>query len=99
MDDSLRSKKHRQTAQESKKCKGSHLVNLNWIFTGKGSPFLPDFEIKYEFDQDSQRIMEMIYLMEHCPQVRYDMLKNFSELKDTKEEMIKKYLPTKKNKE
>ncbi len=54
-------------------------VNLNWIFTGKGSPFLPDFEIKYEFDQDSQRIMEMIYLMEHCPQVRYEMLKNFSE--------------------
>ncbi len=43
--------------------------------------------------------MEMIYLMEHCPQVRSEMLKNFSELRASKEEMIKKYLPTKKTEE
>ncbi len=68
-------------------------VNLNWIFTGKGSPFLPGFEIKYDFGQDSQRIMEMIYLMEHCPQVRYEMLRLFLNVREANEERIKKYLP------
>lgn len=73
-------------------------VNIHWILTGKGALFMPYFEFKWDFGQDSQRIMEMIYLMEQSPSVRYEMLAHFIKFLDSNKDMIKDLLPEKLNK-
>ena len=55
-------------------------VNLNWIFSGKGSMF-DDFEINWDFGKDNERVKELIYLLENSPLIRYEVLTNFLQIK------------------
>jgi len=68
-------------------------VNLNWLFTGKGGMFIPEFELKWDFGKDSITILKMIYLIENWEMLRYDMLGHFLKFLDENEDKIKKYLP------
>ena len=68
-------------------------VNLNWLFTGKGGMFTPEFELKWDFGKDSKTILKMIYLIENWEMLRYDMLGHFLKFLDENEDKIKKYLP------
>lgn len=71
-------------------------VNLNWIYTGKGAMFLPDFELNFDFGRDSESILEMIYLVENCEFVRFEILSHYIKLRDENKDKIKDYLPGKK---
>lgn len=67
-------------------------LNLNWLFTGKGGMFIPEFELKWDFGKDSKTILKMIYLIENWEMLRYDMLRHFLKFLDTNEDKIKKYI-------
>jgi len=67
-------------------------VNLNWVFTGMGAMFNPDFEIKWDFGQDTQRVLDLVYLIENSPEVRYIMLANFIDLEKNQKHVIQRCL-------
>ncbi|MCK4762111.1 MAG: helix-turn-helix transcriptional regulator [Candidatus Aminicenantes bacterium] len=64
-------------------------VNLNWIFTGKGSMFLPGYELTWDFGKDNEEIEEMIYLIENSSFFRHEVLRYFMKLKAENKEELK----------
>ncbi len=70
-------------------------VNINWILTGRGSMFVPSFEITYDFGPERERTMEMIYLMEQSELIRYEMLAHFVRFKEMNKEIIESTLSNK----
>lgn len=67
-------------------------VNLHWIFTGKGLMFMSPVELSWNFGQDNERIREMIYLLEHSPVIRYDILTAFIKSVDKNNDYVKDLL-------
>jgi len=53
-------------------------LNLNWLFTGKGAMFLPDFEIKWDFGKDTPTAMKLVYMLENHDEFRFSALGFFS---------------------
>jgi len=51
-------------------------ININWIFSGKGSMFL-DFEIKLDFGEDNKIIKELFHLLGKFPVLRYEILRHY----------------------
>lgn len=68
-------------------------VNLNWVFTGKGAMFSPSFELRWDFGKDTKTVLKLIYLLENCDILRFEMLKDFAQYLDSNYDKIKKYLP------
>lgn len=60
-------------------------VNINWIFTGKGTKIL-DYEIKMDFGEDNERIKDMIQLLEKNPFLRYEILGCYLKFKEGKKD-------------
>jgi len=67
-------------------------INLNWVFTGKGAMVLPDFEIKWDFGQDTLLAQKLIYLLERSPEVRFSVLAFFARILETQKDSIENYL-------
>lgn len=67
-------------------------INIDWIYTGKGAMLLPDFELKFEFGKDSERVLEMIYLIENCEFVRFEILSYYLKFRDENKDKIDKFL-------
>ena len=65
-------------------------INLNWIFTGKGSMF--DLGTNLDFGKDNDIFKEMLYLLDNVPPIRLQIFQYFLELKHSKKELIKEYL-------
>jgi len=70
-------------------------VNLNWIFIGSGPMFNPDFEIKWDFGLDTRLVLELVYLLEHSPEIRYGILGHFLGLKNSQKGLVETYLQEK----
>ena len=62
-------------------------ININWIFSGKGSMFL-DYEIKFDFGQDNESIKELIRLLEKFPLFRYEILRHYFDFKANNKDLI-----------
>jgi len=73
-------------------------VNLNWVFTGTGAMFNPDFEIKWDFGQDTQRVFDMVYLLENSPEIRYMIMIHFMDIMESKKTVVDKYLKSRQKK-
>lgn len=71
-------------------------IDINWILTGKGSMYSPGIDIKWDFGKDNDYIMEMIYLLNEAPGIRYEILRDYSKIRNNNAEQIKKYLEPKK---
>ena len=72
-------------------------VNLNWIFTGKGSMFA-DFEINWDFGKDNELVKQLIYLLENSPLIRFEVLNNFLKIKNKQRKAIESILEEMKTK-
>ena len=70
-------------------------VDINWILTGKGAMFLPEFDLTWDFGKNSKTIMEMFYLIEKEELVQFEMLTHFLKLKALHSEKLEKILKTK----
>jgi len=73
-------------------------VNLNWVFTGTGAMFNPDFEIKWDFGQDTQRVFDIVYLLEKSPEIRYMIMIHFMDILRSKKTVVDSYLQSRKKK-
>ena len=62
-------------------------VNLNWIFTGKGSMFT-DYEITWDFGKDNETLKDMLYLIENSREMRIAIFQSFINLKKNRKEHI-----------
>ncbi|MCK4762113.1 MAG: helix-turn-helix transcriptional regulator [Candidatus Aminicenantes bacterium] len=60
---------------------GKFRVNLNWVFTGKGSMFLPGYELTWDFGKDNKEVAELLYLLENSSYFRHEILRYTAKLK------------------
>ncbi len=67
-------------------------INLNWIITSRGSMLAPGFDLTWKYGEDSERVLEMIYLMENSDRLRYEILCRYVEVKDLNEELVESVL-------
>ncbi len=71
-------------------------INLNWIVTGTGSMLAPGFDLTWKFGEDSKRILELIYMLEHCDILRYEILGRYSEFRESHRELLESILSRRK---
>ncbi len=70
-------------------------VNINYIFKCEGSMFLPKIEIKGDFGADTEKVSELIKLMENLDLVRYEMLSHFIKFKTENRKVIEELIKEK----
>jgi len=71
-------------------------VNANWVLTGKGQMFLQGYEIDDSFGTDTQRIADMLYLMNKSEPLRLKILADVSRIKTENLELVKSVMPEEK---
>lgn len=72
-------------------------VNLNYVFSGKGSMFLSGSAPKKEpTSSDDANFQEMIYMLENVPIVKYALMAEYLLFKSKHTDTINKVLETKK---
>lgn len=70
-------------------------VNLNYIFTGSGDPFISADSGKvsqYEFGKYEEEINDLLFHMAHIPNAKFAVLQFFTEYKENMDDFIKAYL-------
>lgn len=63
-------------------------LNLNWLFTGSGSMFMPPIDLKWDFGKDNEEIREMIYLLENSSYFRHEILRQARMIKHKDKNII-----------
>ena len=63
-------------------------LNLNWLFTGSGSMFMPPIDLKWDFGKDNEDIREMIYLIDNSSYFRHEILRQARRIKHTDKKII-----------
>lgn len=67
-------------------------VNINFIFKGKGTMFLPETEMKLEMGKDKDKVKDMLFHMEHVEFIRYSILSHFMKFKAENKKVINEIL-------
>jgi transcriptional regulator with XRE-family HTH domain len=70
-------------------------VNLNWIFTGNGPMFVQEMDIKWNLGEDSQTLLELVYVVENNAYARHEILGSYMKFRAVHKKVIKKLLSKK----
>lgn len=60
-------------------------VNVNWILTGKGTPFSPDVAFNLNYGEDDDVVDELVYCLTSIKEARYQILSSYLNLTKDKE--------------